>query len=112
MNQRTAWMAWIPAARFRFAACSTISALLLVGGANRQANADLVSLGPSVDASNQQGPQSEVGVAVNPLNPLNLVAVVNDIDNLTRLPAYFSMDGGLTWSTTFIQAADDGLGTG
>lgn len=68
--------------------------------------------GPTFDASNQTGPQSEVGVAINPLNQFNAVAVSNDISALSRLPAYYTLDGGYTWQTTFLNNATDGLGTG
>jgi hypothetical protein len=65
-----------------------------------------------VNASSQAGTQSEVGIAVNPTNPLNMVAVANNNVNLTQLAAYFSTDGGITWTASFITSADDGFGAG
>lgn len=65
--------------------------------------------GFTYNASNQTGPQSEVGVAINPLDPCNTVAVSNDISNLSRLPAYYTLDCGETWTTTFLNQTHDGL---
>jgi hypothetical protein len=46
-----------------------------------------------VDASNEDGPQSETSIAINPNNPSEVVGGSNEI---VRLPmrAYFSRDGG------------------
>ena len=67
--------------------------------------------GANVNVSNQAGPDSEVGIAVNPQNSLNLVAASNDINDLTRLKTYFSTDGGRTWTTVFIDENQDGMST-
>ena len=61
--------------------------------------------------SNSLGVEGEVGIAVNPLNPLNIVAVSNNNDDLTRMATYVSDDGGNTWTTVFIDEIQDGLNT-
>jgi hypothetical protein len=63
-----------------------------------------------VNASAQAGAQSEIGVAVNPTNPLNMVAVANNNANLSQLVAYYSTNGGVTWTASFITSAQDGQG--
>ena len=65
---------------------------------------------PNVNVSNIASSQSEVGVAVNPTNPLNLVAVANDLADLTKLGVWFSVDGGATWTANFIDETEDGFG--
>ena len=55
-----------------------------------------LTVGPNVNVQNLPGFQSEVSIAVNPTNPMNLVAGSNDPSNLT-MDAYFSTDGGLSW---------------
>jgi hypothetical protein len=54
------------------------------------------AVGTNIDVSNEEGPQSETSIAVNPSNPSTIVAGSNEI---ARLPmrAYFSSDGGATW---------------
>jgi hypothetical protein len=51
------------------------------------------TVGPNVDASNEDTPQSETSITVNPNNPNQVVGGSNEI---VRLPmrAYFSSDGG------------------
>jgi Ca2+-binding RTX toxin-like protein len=66
----------------------------------------------NVNVSNQVGTQSEVAIAVNPANPLNVVAVANDLVNLTNLGVWFSLDGGASWTANFIDDAEDGLAAG
>ena len=71
--------------------------------------------GPNVNVSTLPGFQSEVSIAVNPTNPLNLVAGSNDPSALV-MDAYFSTDGGVSWQfrplpltvggTTFFGASD------
>src|SRR6266700_986829 len=53
--------------------------------------------GPNVDMSNEDGPQSETSITVNPNNTGILVGGSNEI---FRLPmrGYFSNDGGKSWS--------------
>lgn len=52
-----------------------------------------LSIGPNVDASNEDGPQSETSITVDPNRPSQLVGGSNEI---FRLPmrGYFSSDGG------------------
>src|SRR6266496_2861445 len=56
-----------------------------------------VSVGANVDMSNEEGPQSETSIAINPSNPSQLVGGSNEI---FRLPmrGYASSDGGATWT--------------
>jgi hypothetical protein len=70
-------------------------------------------------------PQTEISIAVNPTNPLNLVAAWNDVEPARlahMIGEGFSFDGGHTWQSQvfdfpqIIEAADpavavDGLGT-
>lgn len=63
----------------------------------------------NVNVSNMAGTQSEVGIAVNPANPLNVVAVANDLADLTNLGVWFSTDGGANWTANFIDDTEDGL---
>jgi hypothetical protein len=51
------------------------------------------SVGQNVDASNEDGPQSETAITVNPVNPSEVVGGSNEI---VRLPmrGYFSSNGG------------------
>src|SRR5215471_12298527 len=55
-----------------------------------------LSVGPNVDVSNEDTPQSETSITVNPNNPNILVGGSNEI---VRLPmrGYFSSDGGKNW---------------
>lgn len=59
-------------------------------------SAQSVSVGTNVDLSNEQGPQSETSIAINPSASSHIVAGSNEI---FRLPmrGYFSSDGGSTW---------------
>lgn len=84
--------------------------IITVSGAGEVGAQPLV-LGANVNISNLAGAQSEVGIAVNPTNPLNLVAVSNQIANLSRLAVWFSQNGGTTWTANFITNAQDGFGT-
>jgi hypothetical protein len=55
-----------------------------------------ITAGTNVDVSNEDDPQSETSIAIDPSDPSNLVAGSNEI---FRLPmrGYFSSDGGRTW---------------
>ena len=55
-----------------------------------------LSVGPNVDVSNEDTPQSETSITVNPNNSNILVGGSNEI---VRLPmrGYFSSDGGKSW---------------
>jgi hypothetical protein len=55
-----------------------------------------VTVGPNVDVSNEEGPQSETSIAVNPSDPSQLVAGSNEIHRLP-MRGYFSSNGGTTW---------------
>jgi hypothetical protein len=89
------------------AALTTLPLLLLAGVGTSDAQQ---VLGPNVNVSNQGGTQSEVGIAVNPANPLNLVAVANNNADLSRLGVWFSTDGGGTWTANFVDENQDGRG--
>src|SRR5260221_679713 len=54
------------------------------------------SVGANVDMSNEDTPQSETSITVNPNNPMMLVGGSNEI---VRLPmrGYFSSNGGKSW---------------
>jgi ELWxxDGT repeat protein len=53
----------------------------------------------NVDVSNWPGYQGETTIAINPTNPLNMIAGSNDLNGTTGLTrAYWSMDGGQTWT--------------
>jgi hypothetical protein len=68
--------------------------------------------GPNVNVSNIASAQSEVGIAINPTNTQNLVAVSNNIGDLSRLGVWFSVDGGATWTANFLDENEDGFGAG
>src|SRR5216683_4265082 len=69
---------------------------LLKGNSGSAATRQALSVGPNVDMSNEDTPQSETSITVNPNNPSMLVGGSNEI---VRLPmrGYFSSDGGKTW---------------
>ena len=69
-----------------------------------------VTTGPNVNISNIPGPQSEVGIAVNPTNPLNIVVVANEIMDFTKLVVWYSADRGATWTPNFVDENEDGFG--
>jgi hypothetical protein len=60
----------------------------------------------SVDAATQQ---SEMSVAVNPTNPLNLVAFTHRIGASATMGTYYSFDGGNTWTPKVIDNSVDGF---
>jgi hypothetical protein len=62
----------------------------------RTSGSQSLSVGPNVDVSNEDTPQSETSITVNPNNPQMLVGGSNEI---VRLPmrGYFSSDGGKSW---------------
>jgi hypothetical protein len=55
-----------------------------------------VSVGANVDVSNEDGPQSETSIAIDPSAPAHLVAGSNDVDRLPER-AFYSSDGGASW---------------
>ena len=66
-----------------------------------------VVVGPNVNVSNKTGAQSETSVAANPTNPLNVLESVNDLSVPSGAAAsvYESLDGGVTWASTYITPA-------
>jgi hypothetical protein len=69
---------------------------LLNGNSGSAVTSKPLSVGPNVDVSNEDTPQSETSITVNPNNPKELVGGSNEI---VRLPmrGYFSNDGGKSW---------------
>jgi hypothetical protein len=69
---------------------------LLKGNSGSAATSKPLSVGLNVDVSNEDGPQSETSITVNPNNSNALVGGSNEI---FRLPmrGYFSSDGGKNW---------------
>src|SRR6266550_1843677 len=69
---------------------------LLKGNSGSAATSKSLSVGPNIDVSNEDGPQSETSITVNPKSPNELVGGSNE---LFRLPirGYFSSDGGKSW---------------
>src|SRR5437870_4304577 len=69
---------------------------LAANGPDTCTGANGLQVGPSVDVSNECGPQSETYITINPARPKMLAAGSNEI---FRLPmrGYFSSDGGNTW---------------
>lgn len=66
--------------------------------------------GTDVNISQIPNSQAEVTVAVNPTNPLNLIATSNggQLNGDEEFVAY-SMDGGQTWTQNPLTSADDGV---
>jgi len=69
---------------------------LLQGTTSSSSRTKPLSVGTNVDMSNEDTPQSETSITVNPNNPKVLVGGSNEI---VRLPmrGYFSSDGGTSW---------------
>jgi hypothetical protein len=69
---------------------------LLQGTVSSASTTKALLVGPNVDVSNEDTPQSETSITVNPNNPNILVGGSNEI---VRLPmrGYFSSNGGSTW---------------
>jgi hypothetical protein len=44
--------------------------------------------------------QSEMQVAINPKNPLNLIAISHSISGTTMMDTWYSVNGGHTWTNT------------
>ena len=83
--------------------------ILLLLGVPSAAMAALLP-GPNVNISNASMAQSEVGIAANPTDPTNLVAVSNNIADLSRLGVWFSFDSGVTWTANFLDENEDAFG--
>lgn len=94
-----------------FAASLLVGSLLAVQPSSVSASvaAPGLRVGPNVNISKMAGNQSETAVAVNPLNPHNIV-VASNIDVGDGLVKAVSMDGGKTWNVQVI-ADGDNLGT-
>ncbi len=86
-----------------------IVAIALSIGARSSVMAGVIA-GPNVNISDIPGSQSEVGVAVNPTNPLNIVVVANELVDLTKLGVWYSADRGATWTPNFVDENEDGFG--
>lgn len=69
---------------------------LLHGPSISSSTSQTFSVGSNIDVSNEDTPQSETSITVNPNNPMMLVGGSNEI---VRLPmrGYFSSDGGKSW---------------
>ena len=53
--------------------------------------------------------QSEISLAINPMNPLNIAGFSHNIGGgAIDVDLYSSMDGGVTWTTNTIDGSDDG----
>lgn len=70
--------------------------MLLNQNASTASGSGSFAVGANVDVSNEDTPQSETSITINPNNPQMLVAGSNEI---VRLPmrGYFSSDGGQSW---------------
>lgn len=93
--------------RLALIARMSATVLFLLAAAGVPVRAQPLAIGANVDIGSLGGAQSEVGIAVNPANRLNLVAVANDIGDLSRLAVWFSTDGGATWTANFINEVED-----
>jgi hypothetical protein len=80
-------------------------ALVLVGVMSLPAEA--ATVGPNVDISAMSGNEAENAIAVNPTNPLNIVAMSTLPDVPSGLFEGVSFDGGLTWSRSVIGTGGD-----
>jgi hypothetical protein len=86
----------------------TIAAIGGAGGAAAAASTTASHFTPTnLDISRLPGNESEEAIAVNPLNPKNVV-IVSNIDSLPAgLFEGVSFDGGKTWSTSIIANNDN-----
>src|SRR5688500_2288439 len=65
------------------------------------------TLNVSTDVANAQ---SEMSLVINPTNPLNVVGFSHRLENPITVEVYVSFDGGLNFSVSEIDTANDGLG--
>jgi hypothetical protein len=66
--------------------------------------------GPNIDVSNLPGTQSETTIAINPTNPLNMIAGSNNLGGGGFTEAYWTKDGGATWHAINLgQNGDPGI---
>jgi Ca2+-binding RTX toxin-like protein len=69
-----------------------------------------LTAGANVNASRLAGSQTEVHIAVNPTNPLNVVAMANGgTSDATAQFIANSFDGGITWTIRPLGVAQDGV---
>lgn len=73
-----------------------VPSVLLPQGGNPPA-----TIGPNINVSNENGPQSETSVAVDPTNPMHLLYSVNDLNVASGAGAvvWESIDGGTTFTS-------------
>jgi hypothetical protein len=76
-----------------------------IGGRFSVVRAPSFTIGPTANISKKAGAQSETTVAIDPTDPLHLLAAINDLTtpNCCTARLYESVDGGRTW-------ADAGVG--
>lgn len=81
----------------------------LHGNRSRDPGLSLVSpfLPSNVNVSNLVGNESEVSIAINPTNPLNMV-IVGHSPAAVAMNTFFTLDGGQTWTLVALGAAADG----
>jgi cytoskeletal protein CcmA (bactofilin family) len=56
--------------------------------------------------------ESEMSVAVNPTNPLNIAGFTHNLFNPDEMSVFYSTDGGSSWNRTVIGAGNDNGGAG
>jgi hypothetical protein len=88
-----------------------LSATLVLDGPQ-----NLVGL-PNVAASSDPATsESEMTVAINHTNPLNVAGFTHNVNNLSQIQVFYSMDGGSTWTRTQITGSgsvnNDNQGSG
>jgi hypothetical protein len=93
------------------AAAAVVLVAVLAAGPGASAAGPTVTVSPNVDVSDKPGGQSEQAIAVDPLNPDNIVVVSNENRAAPGLLESISHDGGLTWTHHDI-ADNDALGFG
>lgn len=94
----------------RIAAPAAVALVLAIGQASGvRAVAPSLAVGPNHDISRFADNEAETTVAVNPVNPNNIV-VVSNFQTADALMESVSFDGGSTWSSRMIAEGSDGLG--
>src|SRR5437867_2638683 len=61
-------------------------------------------VGPNIDINNQPLHDAEMTIAINPANPINLIAATNSVSDLINGNdrVWFSFDAGTTWNSSVI----------